>query len=405
LSLVRHLVAISDEELDRMLTALQLAEFIYEQPAPGGVEYIFKHALTQEVAYNSVLIERRRALHERTGAAIERLFADRLDDYVSDLAYHYDRSGNLRKAVEYLGRAARRAVEQVAHSEVVGHVTRALELIRRLPDGADRTSHELELQITLSESLLVAMGPGSPEREKALARALELCEKIGDNRIMEVTLSLASLRWSHSEPLLALQLCEKALALAEQAKDADVRAAAHAGIGLQLLMLGQFEKAREHLEGAIELSGGRPIRTFGQVSAMVQSAPFVLGLTLSVIGYPITALKRSKDALDTVSPGSERFTNTVARGMYVITHLIGLRDIRGVAEQVEQLAAITAERELPIGHLLSMFFRAWLNVDAGRVKEGLGEMERIITRFSGTVPPVDWLVGTTGSLKASTCPI
>jgi predicted ATPase len=215
-----------------MLTALQLAEFIYDQPAPGGVEYTFKHALTQEVAYNSVLIGRRKALHERTGEALETLFSDRLDDYVTDLAHHYDRSGNLRKAVEYLGRAGRRAVEQAAHSEVVGYVTRALELLQELADGAGRAHHELELRITLSVSLLVAGGPGSPEREKALARALELCEQLDDSREMEVLLSLGGLRWSRSEPLLALQLCEKALALAEQAKDAGVLAAAHTGIGI-----------------------------------------------------------------------------------------------------------------------------------------------------------------------------
>src|SRR5713101_1316626 len=200
LRLVRELVATSDEELERLLTALQLAEFIYEQPAPGGVEYTFKHALIQEVAYNSVLIERRKALHERTGTAIERLFADRLDDYVTDLAHHYDRGSNLRKAVEYLGRAGRRAVEQAAHSEVVGYVTRALELIMRLPGGADRARHELELQMTLSLSLQVAVGAGSPEREKALARALELCEQLGDSRLIEVMLSLGSLRAMRSEP-------------------------------------------------------------------------------------------------------------------------------------------------------------------------------------------------------------
>ena len=65
----------SDDELNRMLDDLQLGEFIYEQPAVGDTEYIFKHALTQEVAYNSVLIERRQLLHERTGEAIEALFA------------------------------------------------------------------------------------------------------------------------------------------------------------------------------------------------------------------------------------------------------------------------------------------------------------------------------------------
>jgi class 3 adenylate cyclase/tetratricopeptide (TPR) repeat protein len=389
-SLVRNLVATSDEELERLLTALQLAEFIYEQPAPGGVEYTFKHALTREVAYSSVLIERRKALHERTGEAIERLFADRLDDYVTDLAHHYDRSGNLCKAVEYLARAARRAVEQAAPSEAVGHVTRALELIKPLPDGPDRARHELELQMTLSFSLHVTVGPGSPEREKALARALELCEQLGDSRMMEVTLSLGGVRWARSEPLLALQLFEKALSLARPAKDADMLAAAHAGIGIQLYMLGQFEKAREHLEGAIELAGSHPIRTFSQVSLLAELAPFLLAHVLFVLGYPMTALQRSKDALEAARQRAGPYIKTVALNMYVLTYL-GLRDIRAVAEQVEEVAAITTEQEIPISHLVT-FYRAWLMVSAGRAEEGLGEMRRSITGLLGALALVEWLV-------------
>ena len=69
------MVTKSDDELNRLLNDLQLGEFIYEQPAVGDTEYVFKHALTQEVAYNSVLIERRQQLHERIGAALERLYA------------------------------------------------------------------------------------------------------------------------------------------------------------------------------------------------------------------------------------------------------------------------------------------------------------------------------------------
>jgi tetratricopeptide (TPR) repeat protein len=386
---VRSLVAISAEELERVLAGLQLAEFIYEQPAPGGVEYTFKHALTQEVAYHSVLIERRKALHERTGEALERLFADRLDDYVTDLAHHYDRSGNMSKAVEYLGRAGRRAVEQAAHSEVLGYVTRALDLIERLPDGADRARPELELQITLSISLQAAVGAGSPEREKALARALELCEQLGDSRMMEVMLSLGVLQGMRSEPLPALHLCEKVLAMAEQAQDADALAGAHAGIGLQLLVLGQFEKAREHFEGAIELSGSRSIRKFGQVLTATQSAPFLLGLTLLALGYPITALKISKDAQKTEHQRSGPYMNAVALGVYVLIHL-GLRDIGAVAEQVEELTTITAEHEMPVYRAFATFYRAWFIADAGRVKEGLGEMEQSVTQF-GASPQVDWL--------------
>src|SRR5262249_20495351 len=73
--LIKHVVVKSDDELQRMLSELQFGEFIYEQPA-GDIEYQFKHALTHEVAYNSLLAERRRLLHERAGRSIEELFAD-----------------------------------------------------------------------------------------------------------------------------------------------------------------------------------------------------------------------------------------------------------------------------------------------------------------------------------------
>src|SRR5260370_1125034 len=107
-----------------MLGALQLAEFIYEQPAMGDIEYMFKHALTLEVAYNSVLLERRRLLHERAGQAMEGLFTDRLEDHVAELAHHYDRSGNARKAVEYLERAGARAAQEMAQ-RVIGRAQAA----------------------------------------------------------------------------------------------------------------------------------------------------------------------------------------------------------------------------------------------------------------------------------------
>ncbi len=107
--LIKRVTGKSNDELERMLSELQLGEFIYEQPAFPDIEYTFKHALIQEVAYNSVLTERRRLLHERAAQAIEALFADRLDDYLIKLAHHYDRSGNVSKAAEYQGRAGVRA--------------------------------------------------------------------------------------------------------------------------------------------------------------------------------------------------------------------------------------------------------------------------------------------------------
>ena len=102
LSLIRAVFRKSDDELNRMLEDLQLGEFIYEQPAVGDTEYIFKHALTQEVSYNSVLMERRKQLHERIGAAIEALYAYSIDDHLDDLAHHYSRSGNVRRRLSIM---------------------------------------------------------------------------------------------------------------------------------------------------------------------------------------------------------------------------------------------------------------------------------------------------------------
>ena len=115
LGLVQRVTRKPEDELERMLSRLQAGEFIYEQPATGDVEYIFKHALTQEVAYNSLLVERRKLLHERAGEALESLFAGQLEDHLDELAHHYGRSDNVDKAVEYLGRAGQQALQRSAY--------------------------------------------------------------------------------------------------------------------------------------------------------------------------------------------------------------------------------------------------------------------------------------------------
>ena len=142
LNLVKHITASPDDLLEPMLKGLQTGEFIYEQPALGEAEYTFKHALTQEVAYNSVLLERRRLLHERTGEAIETLFKDRIDDHLAELAHHYSRTANARKAVEYLFRAGGQATgARSAFSEAISLLSGALEFLKLLPDDAERARH------------------------------------------------------------------------------------------------------------------------------------------------------------------------------------------------------------------------------------------------------------------------
>ncbi len=119
LGLVQRVTLKPDDELERRLARLQAGEFIYEQPATDDIEYIFKHALTQEVVYNALLVERRKLLHERAGEALESMFAGQLDDHLGDLARHYSRSDNVSKAVDYLGRAGQQAMQRSAYADAI----------------------------------------------------------------------------------------------------------------------------------------------------------------------------------------------------------------------------------------------------------------------------------------------
>ena len=167
LGLIKKVADQADTQLERMLAELRAAEFIYEQPALTDAEYIFKHALTQEVAYNSLLMERRKLLHERAGQALESMFAEVLDDHLVELAHHYSRSDNVAKAVEYLGRAGQQALHRSAHADAISSLTAASNLLQRLPDSPERIQRELLLQLAVGPALLAVKGQAAPETDVA----------------------------------------------------------------------------------------------------------------------------------------------------------------------------------------------------------------------------------------------
>ena len=180
MGLVRRVVGKTDDELTPMLSNLQTAEFIYEQPAFPENEYTFKHALTQEVAYDSVLMERRRSIHERTAAAVEATFADTLDDHLAGLAHHYSRSGNAPKAIEYLTRAADQARMRSAYNDAIGYAREALTLIATMPESRERDQEELKVLMLLTPLIVTTQGFSAQEMTRSLERAQEICRCSGE---------------------------------------------------------------------------------------------------------------------------------------------------------------------------------------------------------------------------------
>ena len=139
--------------LDSQLRDLTRLEFLFLRSAAQEPLYVFKHALMQEVAYESFPLSQRQALHAAAGRAIETLYADRLEEVYDGLAYHYARTEDAGKAIEYLSLFAAKAVRASAHVEAVTALQEARAQAERLPDSEERERHRLSLLLQQVHSL------------------------------------------------------------------------------------------------------------------------------------------------------------------------------------------------------------------------------------------------------------
>src|SRR5215472_12158881 len=250
----KDVICTPDDTLERGLSRLQAGEFIYEQPTAGEVEYVFKHALTQEVAYNALLIERRKLLHERAGEALESMYAQRLDDHLGDLARHYSRSDNFSKAVEYLGRAGQQAFQRSAYADAISSLSAATDLLQKLPESPERIQREVLLLLAIGAALIAGRGNTAPEVEAAYSRARELCEQVGDPpELFPVLWGLWLMHLVRGELRRAYELAEQLLSRAHSARDPTLTMRAHLALGNTFLFMGHLISAREHIEIVIPL--------------------------------------------------------------------------------------------------------------------------------------------------------
>jgi class 3 adenylate cyclase/tetratricopeptide (TPR) repeat protein len=213
LPLLQAIAELSEETLHRGLAHLQAAEFLYETRLFPERAYTFKHALTHEVAYGSLLQERRRTLHAGIVEASETLYRDRLTDQVERLAYHAGRGELWEKAFHYARQAGARALARSANQEAVAAFEGALAAFPHLPDSPDRRAQAIDLRFDLRMALL-PLG--------ALARTFTLLEEAialaeagqEQQRLGQAYNHLINLFLNTGDPVRALEVGQRALALA-----------------------------------------------------------------------------------------------------------------------------------------------------------------------------------------------
>ena len=177
--LLQAIAELPEAALHRGLAHLQAAEFLYETRLFPERAYTFKHALTQQVAYQSLLTSTRQRYHAQLAQALEAR-PETVETQPELLAHHATEAGLAEQAVGYWQRAGERSNARSAYVEAVAHLTKGLEVLQTLPDTPERTQHELDMQLALGQALQVTKGHAAPEVEHAYARARELCQQVGD---------------------------------------------------------------------------------------------------------------------------------------------------------------------------------------------------------------------------------
>jgi len=219
----RILQAISGvrEDLKSQLLNLQGLELIYEKSLFPELEYIFKHALTQEVAYNSLLSNSRKEIHKRIGSAIEELYAEKMDEFYEVMAYHYSRAEASDKAYQYLKLSAQKATRNNAVSESFGFYKEAVRTLKRLPECKDNKRELIHLIISMDTPMRLLAYP--EECLKYLQEGEHASKELGDERSLATFYSLMGIYYSfRGDPLRGMDYAEKCIREAMKHEDVDL---------------------------------------------------------------------------------------------------------------------------------------------------------------------------------------
>jgi class 3 adenylate cyclase/tetratricopeptide (TPR) repeat protein len=263
-ALLRAIADVPEEAVHRGLVHLQAAEFLYETRLFPEPEYTFKHALTHEVAYRSLLQERRRALHAQIVAALEALAGDRLAEQVERLADHAVRGGVWDKAVTYCRQAGAKAMERSAAREAVGCYEQAFAALEHLPEHRARYEQAIDLRCDLGSACMVL---GQHARALHDLRAAEtLAEALDDpRRLGRVALALALGFLTVDQFDRAMASSQRALALAAASGDLDTPIGANNCLGLVYFIQGDYRQAMDACRRAMALlEGERRYERLGQ---------------------------------------------------------------------------------------------------------------------------------------------
>jgi tetratricopeptide (TPR) repeat protein len=384
----------SEDDLRRALGHLQAAEFLYEASIFPDLEYTFKHALTHEVAYGSVLQDRRRRLHARIVPAIEALYPERLEEQIERLAHHAVRGELHEQAVTYLRQAGLKAAARSALHDARTCFDQALSIVETLPETESTLQMGFEIRLELRQTL-TQLG----DVARALERLLEaeaLAERLNDDRRRGRACALmTAIHTLRGEPDEALVTGTRALAIARRLGDLRLRI-----LTTSFLVQAHFHRG-EH-ERVVQLAtdnlGVLPadwvLESFGSTEPASVADRCRLMVSLAELGRFAEAVEHEAEAIRIAARTQHAYTVGFAHGTAGAVRLLR-GDWAQARSLFEHVAAVF--RAANVGLLLSraVVSSAWVLAQLGEASEGvsrLREGEHLLERQAarGYVGVLGW---------------
>ena len=360
------------------LRQLVEAELVYQRGVGSQATYMFKHALIQDAAYQSLLRSTRQQYHQRIAQVLEAQFPETAEIQPELVAQHYTEAGLGAQAIPYWQRAGQQALQRSANPEAVQHLTKGLALLATLPETPARAQQELDLQIALGPALQASKGWGAPEVEQTYARARALCREVGETpQIFPTLRGLCLFYYSRGALPTARELGEQLYSLAQRQAVPTSRLEAHEALGTTLYFLGDYGAARTHLEQGLALTNLTTQRALtlrhGVVSGVTCLA--VVALTLWCLGYPAQAVRRSQEALALAQELDHPHSLALAQHWAGYLHHCR-HEVPAVQAQAEALLALATAQGLPLLVGYGTCWQGWTLAMQGEGDTGLAQLRQ-----------------------------
>ncbi|HXX33849.1 MAG TPA: AAA family ATPase, partial [Thermodesulfobacteriota bacterium] len=274
-----------NEELKSHLLNLQGFELIYEKRLFPELEYIFKHALIQEVAYNSILIKRRKEIHERIGRAIEEIYPDRLEEFYEMLAYHYSKSDDLDKACQYLKLSGNKAVKNYSNLEAFHFYKDAINILRQMPKTEQNNREQINIILLMSVPMRILAYPEDPL--KFLEEGEKLSKELGDKKSLAAISNFIGLFHAFTgDAALGRKYQEASFEIAEKIQDIETMAPVSFGLCYSYIWEGEYRRIVNVAPRVIHLleKTGREHEFFGMTVNVYSALQYFYGLSLGFLG-------------------------------------------------------------------------------------------------------------------------